>query len=65
AAPQITVSAGKARVRCSTEGASIAWTTDQRWRLYAGEFSVAPGSVVRAMACRLGYRDSVVVETRV
>ena len=52
----------KITMRCPTEGASIAWTTDTgpgaHWKLYAGEFSLPASAVLRAKACRLGYLDS-------
>jgi N-sulfoglucosamine sulfohydrolase len=50
------------RIACATEGSSIAYTTgagpEARWRLYTGEFTVAAGATLRAVACRLGYRES-------
>ena len=52
----------KVRLHCSTEGASIAYTTEPgaraRWKLYAGEFTLEEGATLRAKACRLGRRDS-------
>jgi hypothetical protein len=52
----------KVRLYCSTEGASIAYTTEPgnqaTWKLYAGEFPLVEGATLRAKACRLGWRDS-------
>jgi hypothetical protein len=45
-------------MRCTTPGASIAYTTGTRWRLYSGPVKVAAGEKLRAIACRLGYLDS-------
>ncbi len=45
-----------------TEGASIAYTTDEgakpHWRLYSGELKLKRGTTLRFKACRLGYLDS-------
>jgi N-sulfoglucosamine sulfohydrolase len=47
---------------CSTDGASIVFTTDTsdspHWRLYVSPFEVATGTMLRAKACRLGFHDS-------
>jgi uncharacterized sulfatase len=54
---------------CPTDGASIAWTTDEApagarkdkaggWNLYTGPFEVRSAQAIRAKACRLGWRDS-------
>lgn len=52
----------KLKVSTSTEGASIAYTTEKgrnvRWLLYTGEVTLKRGSAVRVKACRLGYLDS-------
>lgn len=66
--PEVTlaenVSAGTARatITCPTDGASIAYTTETgdgaRWKLYTEPVRVSDGDVIRAIACRLGYRDS-------
>ncbi|GAB4148033.1 MAG: sulfatase-like hydrolase/transferase [Planctomycetaceae bacterium] len=49
-------------LRCKTPGASIAYTTENgrqaRWKLYVKPVKVRPGTTVRAIACRLGFRDS-------
>lgn len=51
------------KLSCADAGASIAYTTGEgptaRWRLYSGEFKLERSARVRAVACRLGYRDSV------
>ncbi len=52
----------KVRLSCSTEGSSIAWTTESgpnaRWNLYAGPITLERSATLRAVACRLGWRDS-------
>lgn len=52
---------------CATKGASMAYTTGRgrnaHWKLYTKPFAVAAGDTVRAVGCRLGYRNSA--ETRV
>ncbi len=52
----------KVRLGSATPGASIGYTTESgdsaRWRLYSGDLTVSPDTVVRAKACRLGFRDS-------
>lgn len=54
---------------CPTEGASIAWTTETgknpHWQLYHQPVTVPAGTALRAVACRIGFRDSqpVKVET--
>ncbi len=52
----------KLTITCPTEGASIAYTTEEgknaRWLLYTGELSLKHASVLRVKACRLGYLDS-------
>ena len=51
------------QVHCATQGASIAYTFEQgakpRWLLYTEPLRPKPGNIsVRAMATRIGYRDS-------
>lgn len=51
------------QLHCATQGASIAYTTEDgggaRWRLYAEPIRLSEGdTVVRAKACRIGYRES-------
>ena len=45
-----------------TQGASIAYTTDQgatpRWKLYAGPIRVDSPVMIRAKAIRYGYKES-------
>lgn len=52
----------KLKISSATEGASIAYTTEQgrnaRWLLYTGDLTLKRGSAVRVKACRLGYLDS-------
>lgn len=52
----------KVRLTCATEGASIAYTTDDgekpRWLLYTGELTLKRPATLRVKACRLGYLDS-------
>jgi N-sulfoglucosamine sulfohydrolase len=52
----------------STEGASIAYTTDEEknahWLLYTGELTLKRSGVLRVKACRLGYLDSEEVVKR-
>ncbi len=49
-------------IACTTPGASIAYTTgkDKKagWQLYSQPVVLKPGQVLRAKACRLGFRDS-------
>jgi len=49
-------------IRCQTAGASIAYATGTenrpKWQLYSRPISVAAGTQLRAVACRLGFRDS-------
>lgn len=47
----------------ATEGASIAYTTDEgsnpRWKLYTGPIILTKGkTVIRARAVRIDYKDS-------
>lgn len=52
----------KAKLACTTEGASIAFTTESgakpHWLLYKGELTLKRGTLLRFKACRLGYLDS-------
>jgi uncharacterized sulfatase len=66
AAPAVSESAAgsevKVKLTCATEGASIAYTTDEgerpRWLLYKGELTLKRPVTLRVKACRLGYLDS-------
>ncbi len=50
------------RLSCPTEGASIAYTTeegnDPHWFLYSGEIRVTRTAKIRARAIRIGYEES-------
>ena len=66
--PTIIVKDGVATIECDTEGASIAYMLGEKdgsgpehWLLYHQPFDVPEGAKLKAMACRLGYRDSPVV----
>lgn len=66
AAPLIEVDDGLGTLTCKTPGASIAYTLGEkdaagreRWLLYHEPVSVN-GKQLRAVACRLGYKDSQV-----
>ncbi len=54
---------------CPTDGASLAWTADPgktpRWRLYSRPVELAAGAVLRAKACRIGYKDSAEVRASI
>jgi len=56
------------KITCSTEGASIAYTTEEgdnaRWKLYSKELVLKRPVFIRARACRLGYKDSREVARR-
>jgi N-sulfoglucosamine sulfohydrolase len=66
AAPTLSQTAAGDAVRVklavTTEGASIAYTTDSgpksHWLLYSGEITVKRSATLRFKACRLGYLDS-------
>ena len=66
--PKIAVQNETARVgiSCPTEGASIAYALGEakepRWRLYTGPFELPGKTRLRAVACRLGYRDSEIID---
>jgi N-sulfoglucosamine sulfohydrolase len=51
---------------CPSKGASIAYTTKigkkAHWELYSKPFKLRKSAVLRVKACRLGYKDSAVVE---
>lgn len=71
--PEAFFKLGKITLRCSTDGASIAYRVGKalpqdesgRWLLYAQPFDVSPGDRVECKACRLGYLDSQVVSRSV
>lgn len=71
--PEIMLSAGKATLRCATEGSSIAYRTGKglptsesgSWRLYTQPVALAPGETMQTKACRLGFRDSQIVSRTV
>ena len=51
----------RVKITSATEGASIAYMTEEKgagWRLYAGELVLKRPAVLRAKACRLGFLDS-------
>lgn len=58
----------RVKLTCQTEGASIAYTTeegkDARWRLYTRELTLASPAALRVKACRFGYMDSREVARR-
>lgn len=63
AAPEARFRDGKLVLTCTTEGASLAWALDGGpWRLYSEPAPVPAGARVRAVACRLGWRDSPVTQ---
>ena len=49
-------------VTAGSSGSSIAYATGQaarpRWRLYSGPLTLKAGTRLRAVACRIGFRDS-------
>lgn len=53
---------GKVKLACATEGASIAYTTEEgknaHWLLYTKEIVVPKAGTLRIKGCRLGYLDS-------
>ena len=64
-APVLTRRRGRARLRCSTPGASIGYRTSSadgrmpdRWEVYTGPFDLPPGRRVEAVAHRIGYLPS-------
>ena len=48
------------QLHCATQGASIGWTTGDRWQLYTGPIRLERGATatLRAKAVRIGYRES-------
>jgi hypothetical protein len=66
AAPAVSESAAgsdvKVKLATATEGAPIAYTTDDgekpRWLLYTGALTLKRPATLRVKACRLGYLDS-------
>jgi N-sulfoglucosamine sulfohydrolase len=69
AEPKIDVGNGKATLSCPTEGASIAYRVGKQlssgeaghWNLYSQPVSISAGETIQCKACRLGYRDSQIV----
>ena len=66
--PSISTAGGRVTLASHTEGASIVYQTKQGdgwsdWKLYIKSFA-SSGDPIRALACRLGYRDSKIVESR-
>ncbi len=64
--PEISVDGKTVSIKCPTEGASIVYQTKEGggwgdWLLYRKSLA-NPGSPLRAQACRLGFRDSEIVE---
>ena len=49
-------------IRSETPGASIAFATGKgnrpKWQLYSRPISLAAGTQLRAVACRIGFRNS-------
>ncbi|MFK8113314.1 MAG: sulfatase [Rubripirellula sp.] len=67
-APTISLDGDRVTLACSTDGSSIVYQTKRgdrwgSWRLYTKSFD-SPGVPVRAQACRLGFRDSPIVESK-
>ncbi len=69
AEPVITWDGAKATMKCETEGASIAYTWNgleqagkPLWKLYNSPVEVPANGKLKVKACRLGYRDSEMVE---
>lgn len=67
--PKVAWDGNRATITCETEGASLAYTYaglqqdgKPHWLLYTGPVAVPAGKVLKTKACRLGYRDSEVVE---
>jgi uncharacterized sulfatase len=50
------------KITCPTEGASIAYTTEDgqhpHWQLYSDPLVLKENATLRSKACRLGYEDS-------
>ena len=55
-------SSARVKITCATEGASIAYTTEQgdnpHWLLYHREIELTESAVLRARAIRIGYAES-------
>ncbi|MFH1743381.1 MAG: sulfatase-like hydrolase/transferase [bacterium] len=72
--PEITPSGGEfarsvtLKLTCPTEGASIAYTIDSsetpHWNLYSKPIQPKESRVLKAKACRLGYKDSSTIEAK-
>ena len=72
AEPNVTPNGGKfdgpvtVKIACPTEGASMAYTTESgknpHWKLYSKPFKVKKSAVLKTKACRLGYKDSPIVQ---
>lgn len=69
--PKISSEGNSVTLSCPTEGAEIAYlvtdkeitpTLDSGWKLYSKPFELNKGDIVYAMANRIGYRDSEIVE---
>ena len=62
AQPVVSEAGDKLRVSCSTEGSSIAYTTEEgrnaRWQLYNGELALKRPATLKVKGCRFGYLDS-------
>ncbi len=54
------------KITCPTEGASIAYTTEEgkkaHWKLYTREFNLKKNSELKARAIRIGYEESPEVQ---
>jgi N-sulfoglucosamine sulfohydrolase len=67
--PEISIAGGKASIRCTTDGASIAYrvgknfpTTEAgHWNLYTQPVPISSGETLQTKSCRLGFRDSQIV----
>jgi N-sulfoglucosamine sulfohydrolase len=65
--PTISTGGGKITLACSTDGSSIVYQTKQGdqwspWQLYVKSF--AANGPIRVQACRLGFRNSEVVQSK-
>ncbi|MHC4327089.1 MAG: sulfatase family protein [Planctomycetota bacterium] len=58
--PTIRIEAGKAIIRCATEGASIGYRMgdDGPWQLYSKPIEVKGIAMLQAKAIRIGYKES-------
>ncbi|MHC4156897.1 MAG: chitobiase/beta-hexosaminidase C-terminal domain-containing protein, partial [Planctomycetota bacterium] len=58
--PTIRIEAGKAIIRCATEGASIGYRMgdDGPWQLYSKPIEVKGIAMLKAKAIRIGYKES-------